>query len=52
MKMEKNTLKINDRRKAQFCFQISQRQYIYQKWFSTQNVPNDVTFQMIQTPNF
>ena len=37
--------------KLSFVFQISRPPYISHKWVGTQNVPNDVTFQMIQTPN-
>ena len=34
-----------------FVCQIYRPEYISQKWFSTQNVPNDVMFQMMQTTN-
>ena len=36
--------------KVRFLFQISQPTNIPQKWFSTQNEPLDVRFQMRLTP--
>ena len=34
---------------VQFCFQISQRAKISQKWFSNRIVPMDLGFQIIHT---
>ena len=49
----KFALKINDWLKAQSCFSnISIRKNIPKKWFSTQNWPLDVSFQMRLTPNY
>ena len=36
--------------KLSFVFQISQPPNTSQKWFSTQNVPFDVMFEVRQTP--